>query len=322
MEKFNVLILLIMMVVVLLTTACASNPVLVPKYSDALNIMRTEYPTVGLRDVSYEKYLKTKEKFGKSSNGDTLATETLALTVLDGFDPAFFGSGILDSFGKQNPQKTTHFLIWMPVEDSKVDKKAAGDKMYNMLRDAIIKAARSVYGKDWVIQPERTFLPDKKYDAKKFSPIRLSREGEEFYLLFSSSRGIYKPKVKNAPDFLGNVKSYIWNRIDGFNNFYLVPHTCQRYKCMVEHRGLLNSKECRRLPKIKGQPDLRLYQETSRNMPCWFFVYVAPGKSYLNSQMVKYPVVFNQGKEYFFIEPSPEKRKDLSGRLINGTCKD
>jgi len=316
MKKVNVLILLIMMVA-LITTACASNPVLVPKYSDALNIMRTEYPAVGLRDTPYRKYLKAKEEFGKSSNGDTLATETLALTVLDGFDPAFFGSGILDSFGKQNPQKTTHFLIWMPVEDGKVDKKAAGDKMYDMLRNAIIKATKTVYGKDWIIQPEQTFVPNKKYDAKKFSPIRLSREGEGFYLLFSSSRGIYKPKVKNAPDFLDNVKSYVWNRIDGFNNFYLVPYTCQRYKCMIE----LNSKECRRLPEIKGQPDLRLYQEISRNMPCWFFVYVAPEKSCLDGQMVKYPVVFNQGKEYFFIEPSPGEKKNLSGRLINGACK-
>lgn len=310
MKKITVLIFLVALSV--LMTACVSNPVLEPKYSDALNIIRTEYPGIkSLSDTSYKEFLKSKgECRHRIGNYDDLSlTDSAALGLKGGL------AGMLDNLGA-DPAKQSHFLIWMPA-DGQVDKKAAGNKIYDMLRGNITRAVRTVYGKDWNIQVEQTFLPNKKYDAQKFSPIRLSGEGGEFYLLFHSSFGIYKPKIATAPDFLSRNKSYYWNY--GGNNFYVSLHTRQEYECIINHQGY--HKECRKIADPGLQPDLRLYREISRNMPCWFFAYVAPKKTCWDGKLYDNPVVFNRGKAYYFIEPSPEKKKNLDGRLINGVCR-
>lgn len=320
MKKLNALFFLV--VASALLTACASNPILVPKYSDALNVIRTEYPGTKFQDISYDKYLETRKRQPNMvGNDDTLLADNLILAAGGALTSGFLVTSIFESLGSQEPTKHSHFLIWMPV-DGQVDKKAAGDKIYDMLQDNIVKAVRTVYGKDWNIQVEQAFLPNKKIDYEKFSPIRLSRKdgaGEAFYILLSNSRGIYKPKITTAPKFLNNVKSYSWNYIDGFNNFYLSSYTRQKYECRVNHQGS-NPEECRKIANPGLQPDLHMYQEISRNMPCWFFVYVAPGKTYLNGKPYNNPVVFNRGKAYYFIEPAPEKKQNLDGRLINGVC--
>ena len=57
-------------------------------------------------------------------------------------------------------------------------------------------------------------------------------------------------------------------------------------------------------PASSSLPENQLYNEISKNLPEWMFIYLAPGKVTLaDGNAIGFPHLLNQGESHFFVRP-------------------
>lgn len=263
-------------------TGCASappTPTFDPADSKALNIMKAAGMSAKLEDVKVPKDTITSITDAKGY-GFAMAASGYA-SPLSGFTAGQMAGLNLASWLLAPTADTARvsFFAWMP-------ENIGGDKPDDKMAEILLEAGKKAV-KEMGYEP----LPDIADGGKDKSGIgiyfrngdgnvcRDINQGSNCWITFATRDPI---KLTNAKSFV-NESSNVWF-FDPSANVY------SHYIFSRENTGL---------------NELDVLVKVSKYAPPWVYFYVAPNKVKLNEKdMVKIPLLLNQGNILYFIKPN------------------
>ncbi len=285
-----------------------------PQWSEARNVMEAAH-IHGMTDLPYKKYQEAKEealkKGMKLDTGPSLLGGTTfgALNYIS--PPTGFSSGAAGLMGvaswlligNDHPGLQSRIFVWMPMDTSSSPEDAQ-QRIIKLLDDAAEAAIRETHLPDGYTANTKTI----QYDSPK-RPIRFLNisgpdcDKEYMYCGYGALGGFSGiPQADIAPDFLGGSNAYVWHYIK--YDHYFSHQIGQSKYLSIARDGRGFAKEW-----YAVFPDVEFFQAFTRHLPKWVYVYLAPqrwsGQVDGKYALPKYPVVINQGRVFYFIEPAP-----------------
>jgi hypothetical protein len=183
-------------------------------------------------------------------------------------------SALLPSRGSLSSEAYSRLFVWMPLEKAKTTAEAT-DLLTSLYVDAVQNA-----------------LPGHSIEMIKpgirnggIRGISLKISGAKcpdgciqpvFYL--------DDPEIGKAPDILGGYDAYVWKVKVGKEKSNFIPQGKRFFPVSQE--------------KLSKEDCVDFYQEMSKRLPGWVFLYIAP-----HEKASPVPVLFNEGKPHYFIKP-------------------
>ena len=189
--------------------------------------------------------------------------------------------------GSYQPHLSPGYFGWMPVQMASNEEEAL-IKLENILVNAF---RESLPSNVTLRKQTRKYNPPLGFEYEQTHYILegdrkncILKEGEDACAILMINR---EPAVAQAPDFLGAGQSYYWSRRKGESLLLFGVNTFKFKEAVARYmRGIsyYSSHEFR--------------QKMSSHLPAWIYYYMPPTKER------PYPVILNQGKTYYFIEPA------------------
>jgi hypothetical protein len=275
-------LVLILAATVLIGVGAADASYAAPK-SEALQIAKAG-GLKQLKDVSRKKLeaaIRERPNMTTSNVITTIAVGTEVFSQQTGWSLASETAAlgvltVLSAMPTYKAERHTRLLVWMPRTEAE-SPEAAAKLLKTLVIDAYKKALPS-FTVEMSIRHSKGF-PD--------NPLKyLKVQGDA-----CSDCGVYmnavlhyeaKPKKKKAPKVLGGYDAYRWS-VDGFRNASIAGYPMEAALLSPDDR-------------------LNVLTEVSRNLPEWIYLYVAPAEN-----MAGFPILLNEGKPMFFIEPDENR---------------
>jgi hypothetical protein len=300
---------------------CASTPPPVayksnPRWSEARNVMEAAH-IPGMQDISYQKYQEAKNtalaKGMKLDTGPSVLGGTTfgALNYMS--PPTGFSSGAAGLMGlaswmltsDKHPGLDSHIFAWMP-DEGLASEDAALTKFYGILKEAITKTVNEFA---WPDGYQASILGGvySRYD-NRINVMITGGDCDKAEILCGYHGFIAPlPRHEPAPDILGSGNAYVFGRLPIEGKHWLIIPGVSKSKVFNPEPG--KPKSASNSVWYAGFPDLEFYTALTRNLPKWVYIYLAPqhwsiydGTKYI---LPKYPVVINQGRVLYFVEPAP-----------------
>lgn len=283
-----------------------------PSFSEARNVMEAGH-IGGLQDLPYQKYQEAREAVLKKGidldTGATLAGGAAfgALNFISpppGFRAGGAGLAGLAAWlliDTTHPGTSSHIFAWMPADEASSPEQAKM-KLYKIFKDALAAAIKDTsWPKGYSVNlKERAETSAKDGFVGEIEAVISGSDCDDNFVR-CGYRGFRTPlpRSETAPDFLGGGNAYVWRWPVEGRYWAIVP---DQSKSKVSSHGTT-------VEWYAEFPDVDFYEAFTRHLPKWVYVYLAPqrwshdvdGKYVLP----RYPVVVNQGRVLYFIEPVP-----------------
>lgn len=275
--------------------------------SEAMNIARLGGITNPKRGPVVDTPYKDIEKalINNSQKGDVANAIPIALAGAKLSGAMAATSGISSGFGgglmllrslttsDRIPSLNDGLIAWMPLSYA-ADKKEAAKKMKEILRSAYLKALPSNTSSRFEMHTKTaTFGAINKYPRDVIKGGDCDFIEDECQLVISASPYPHKTK---QPAWLGHEDSYFWT-------FSKDP--AYAWAKVIKNKPRSNDFRMKTFGVIQTREYI---QKATSFLPEWIFIYDAPNKD----KNENYPVIFNQGKALYFIEPKPTTEQALN----------
>lgn len=306
------LITTFILIAALVLSGCATKPyVSDPEHSFAWNV--TKAAEVNVKDVSWEKVQKARaEALAKGVPVDNRPTAlgATAYGVVHGLNMGSLLSGGLGALAWMStgtdvdPSMYSKVLVWMPKEMADYPEKAS-EKIVSMVRSAYEKAlAQTPFPKGYTVSTEEQTVHFGEF-YKRTGYFISGNECSNQQRPDAWYKQIQAPIVMKAfrlkpvkvlpeaglsPDFASDGESWT-------------------YSLPLSGKTFFDEKSSQFLPKF---PDLEVFRHTSANLPSWLSIYLSPVSQISMAdgnggfKFLEYPIILNQGKIHYFIEPPPQ----------------
>lgn len=295
--------ILLLFLMLAITTGCASKPSQYaqkgyesnPEWSMARNVTEA----AGLEevmDVSVEaltqggSYLKpVPESKGTIEKGAWLTT-----AALSDFSTMSFltmpGLTNWNAAGNADHRGESRLFAWMPRDLAETPEEAI-QKLEGIIKDAIRKGmTETSFPEPFYVPslppgaPYSTFLAHGKYKHYGY-PVKggVCDEGELFcryHMAFPKTTIEGDPTIVPgiAPDFLGSSDAWVFSRLSTFE-------------------------PSRVILQLNTFPDVEVWKNTTKYLPEWAFLYIAPLTAHVEGKLNLVPVMLHQGEAHYFVEP-------------------
>ena len=279
---------------------CSSGPYKYdPTKSAALN-----YATAGgvvgagkqIKDVPREQVKQALERDGFDPDAELAVGVGLASAKYAGLMAAtpgisnalggsiFFLRSLLS--GSYQPHLYPGHFAWMPIKLAN-DSDEAEEVIQEIFVDAFRKSLPNGVS---LRKIKKTYNPTL---APKYTKTHYVIEGDNNNCQLEKDEkacailmNVQNPDIEPVPEFLGNGNGYFWSRRKGEPQFLFTVNTFE-----FQERSPTNK---------RGVPYYASYEflkRMSSHLPKWVYYYTPPTKDR------PYPIILNQGKTYYFIEP-------------------
>ena len=285
----------------LLATGCSTGPYKYdPTKSAALN-----YATAGgvvgagkqIKDVPREQVKQALERDGFDPDAELAVGVGLASAKYAGLMAAtpgisnalggsiFFLHSLFSS--SYQPHLRKGMFAWMPTSMA-IDEEDASHQMEKLLINAFKKAAPEGVEIDRVTKYFKSTLGiESQVDFLIVTGDRINcklQDGEDACVLRIS---VNEPEKEISPEFIAHGPSYYWSRRKDEPRFF--------YYVAAYSFGKKSGRFKRDIPYYTSK---EFYERMLQYLPGWVYAYMPPTKSR------PYPIILNQGKTYYFIEPA------------------
>ena len=266
-----------------------------PRYSRAMNVLMAagyvnDSAKSPMRDAPQAKVAQAA-KSGGPGGLDVAYAVSSALAPPPGIGFGFgLGMGVVSVLAPSpvEPLSRSMIVAWMPRNQAS-DQTEATSKIEALLKQAMEEAIKARLEAPFTIGPPK--LPGRfEITGGACSENNNQCKYEAYFGKIHA-----KPVAAMAPGMLGGGQAWTWH-VSDLPSEALVSTLLSSVKVSGDwtkpHRDWL--------------PDLAIYQDWSKRLPEWVFIYLAPTTpiSLGNGQgFLKFPVVLNKGEALYFVSP-------------------